>query len=76
MEKWAAIRQLNEQGYGKRRIARMLGVSRNTVKRALKGEDVPKYERSILPAKKTDPFQDTIKQMLSRKRIHWDKDPV
>ncbi|TES86288.1 IS21 family transposase, partial [Candidatus Aerophobetes bacterium] len=34
------MRQLNRQGYGKRTIARMLGVSRNTVKRALKEEDI------------------------------------
>jgi len=68
MGKWAAIRQLNERGYGKRTIARMLGVSRNTVKRALKQEDVPKYERKKLPAKKTDPFQDIIKEML------WEKE--
>jgi len=67
MEKWAAIRQLNEQGYGKRTIARMLGVSRNTVKRALKQEDVPKYERKKLPVKKIDPFQDVVKKMF------WEK---
>lgn len=52
MEKWAAIRQLNEQGYGKRRIARMLGVSRNTVKRALKGEDVPNMSAAYFPLKR------------------------
>jgi len=67
MEKWAAIRQLNEQRYGKRTIARMLGVSRNTVKRALKQEDVPKYERKKLPVKKIDPFQDVVKKMF------WEK---
>lgn len=32
MQKWAAIREFKERGFGKKTIARMLGVSRNTVK--------------------------------------------
>ncbi len=54
MRQWAAIRQLEKQGFGKRTIARMLGISRNTVRRALKQEDIPKYERKKLPVKKVD----------------------
>lgn len=69
MQKWAAIRQLKEQGYSKRAIARMLGISRNTVKRALKQEDIPRYERKKLPVKVIDPFQDTIKEMLFQKKF-------
>jgi len=68
MEKWAAIRQLNEQGYGKRTIARMLGISRNTVKKALKQENIPKYERKKLPLKKIDPFCEAVKEMLWEKK--------
>lgn len=75
MEKWAAIRQLDEQGYG-RTIARMLGISRNTVKKALKQENIPKYERKKLPLKKIDPFCEVVKEMLSRKGIYWDKDLI
>jgi len=68
MEKWAAIRQLNKQKYGKRAIARMLGVSRNTVKKALREENIPKYERKKLPVNKIDPFHESIKEML------WEKE--
>ena len=68
MQQWAAIRQLNEQGYGKRTIARMLGISRNAVRRVLKQEDIPRYERKIFPVKKADPFQGLIKEML------WEKE--
>lgn len=70
MQKWAAIRELNEQGYGKRTIARMLGVSRNTVKRVLKQEDIPKYERQKLPSKKIDPFLEIAKEMF------WEKEYI
>ncbi len=69
MEKWVTIRQLDKRGYGKRTIARMLGVSRNTVKRALKEEDIPKYERKKLPERKIDPFKETIKKMLWEKKF-------
>jgi len=62
MGKWTAIKQLNEQGYGKRAIARMLGVSRNTVKEALKQEDVPKYEHQKSSADK--PSLESDKELL------------
>lgn len=68
MQQWAAIRQLEKQGFGKRTITRMLGISRNTVRRALKQEDIPKYERKKLPVKKVDPFQGMVKEML------WEKE--
>lgn len=69
MQKWAAIRQLGEQKYGKREIARMLGGSRNTVKRALKQEELPKYRRTKFPVKKIDPFSRAVKEMLWKKKF-------
>jgi DNA invertase Pin-like site-specific DNA recombinase len=45
MGQWAAIRQLEKQGFGKRTIARMLGISRNTVRRTLKQEEMQKTKR-------------------------------
>jgi len=69
MQQWATIRQLGQQKYGKREIARMLGVSRNTVKRALGQEDVPKYRRTKFPVKKIDPFSRVVKDMLWKKKF-------
>ncbi len=66
---WSAIRQLYEQGYGKRRIARMLGVSRNTVRKAIEQEDTSTYQRRVHPVKKTDPFEDLIKEMFWEKKF-------
>jgi len=47
MEDWVTIKNLKKRnpGLGTRKIARLLGLSRNTVKRALCGDDPPRYER-------------------------------
>jgi len=62
MEQWAAIRWLEKQGFRKRTIPRTLGISRTTVRRALKQEDIPKYERKKLPV------QEIVKETL------WEKE--
>jgi transposase len=45
VEQWHAIRCLHQRGYSRRRIARELGLSRNTVNRALDGSEAPAYSR-------------------------------
>ena len=46
VEDWAEIRRLHRaEGLPIRQIARVLGISRNTVKAALKSERPPRYER-------------------------------
>ena len=51
MEDWVSIKNLRAKNsdLGTRKIAELLGVSRNTVKKALASEDAPKY-RSTTPA--------------------------
>ncbi len=53
MEDWITIRNMKKRnpGMGTRKIAEKLGLSRNTVKNALKSEDAPKYNREtyIIP---------------------------
>jgi len=47
MDDWARIRQLFSTGkHSKREIARLAGVSRGTVDRALESDRVPKYQRA------------------------------
>jgi transposase len=47
VEDWAEIRRLSRsEGLPIKMIARMLGVSRNTVKAALRGDPPPRYERA------------------------------
>ena len=46
MENWAEIRRLHRgEGMPIKAIARRLGISRNTVKRALGSDEPPRYER-------------------------------
>ena len=45
MEDWVTIRHLKKKNpnVGTRELARMLGISRNTVKKALKSDELPLY---------------------------------
>jgi transposase len=69
MEGWATIRYLYAQGKGIRAIGKELGVARKTVRRALRAEATPKYERSRRPNPKLDPFCPTIRELYFRKHL-------
>jgi excisionase family DNA binding protein len=60
-EEAVEIRVLSRQGKSIREIARMLNVSRNTVRRYLRQEGLPRYQRRARPGK-----LDQYKQSLSR----------
>jgi len=63
LEEWVDIRSMRNNGYSIRRIARELGISRNTVKKALGMVSSPKYERKPMPSK-LDPFRDYLKKRI------------
>jgi transposase len=65
LEDWALIRRLySGEGLAKVEIARQLGISRNTVAKAIASADPPEYSRP--PAPKTfDPFEQQVRQLLS-----------
>lgn len=70
MEDWVTIKNLKKHNpkLGTRQIARLLGVSRNTVKKALQRNEVPEYKRqkkiSVL-----EPFRDIISEMSNVKKF-------
>lgn len=68
-KEWSDIRTLFKEGYGKKTIARKLGISRNTVRRALASEDPPKYVRKKQKVKKIDHFKEKIHYMYFEKKI-------
>ena len=63
MEAWTTIRYLHAQGKGKKAIARELGVSRNTVRRALAREGPPRYQRAPRLNEQLAPFSEAIERM-------------
>lgn len=65
VEDWAEIRRLHRsEGMPIKAIARVLGVGRNTVRRALAAEGPPKYQR---PARgsKVDAYEAAIRELLA-----------
>ena len=83
VEDWAEIRRLHRaENMPIKAIARMLGISRNTVRAALASDAPPKYERA--PAgSAVDAFEPRIRELLQAyptmpatviaERVGWDR---
>ena len=71
MEDWVTTRHLKSKKpeMGTRKIADLLGVSRNTVRRALKNSLGPEYKRTLKPSPDLAPFYDLIDQYYWRRRF-------
>jgi transposase len=64
VRRWAEIRRMKEvEGLSIHDIARRTGHDRNTVRRALRREGPPRYQRPTRPSK-LDPFKDEIHGLL------------
>jgi len=64
MEDWVSIKNIRAKNpkLGTRKIAELLGISRNTVKKALKSDNAPKYKRSVQINEHVAPFEGFIKE--------------
>lgn len=69
-EEAVEIRVLRRQGRSIREIARMLEVSRNTVRRYVRGEELPRYERAARPSK-LDPYKHYIAERVKAAAPQW-----
>ena len=69
MEAWTTIRYLHAQGLGIRAIGRELSVSRKAVRRALRSEGVPRYQRSARPNPQLVPFEARIQELYFREHL-------
>ena len=65
MEDWALIRRLAAEGVPKMRIAARLGISRNTVDRAVASTEPPRYERAPVVATAFTPFEEQVRALLA-----------
>lgn len=69
VEIWTTIRTLHNEGYGKKRIAKILGISVNTVRRALKDDTPPCYRRTKTGDCKILPYLEKIREMYLEKKL-------
>jgi len=64
VERWAELRREHfVRRVSIKELARRYGIDRNTVRRALRAEQPPRYERPPRPSK-LDPFKDEIHELL------------
>jgi Helix-turn-helix domain len=69
-EEAVEIRVLRRQGKSIREIARLLEVSRNTVRRYLRSEGLPCYERGVQPSK-LDPYKQYLQERVKAAAPDW-----
>jgi transposase len=70
VERAVEIRVLSRQGKSTREIARMLEVSRNTVRRYLRGNGLPHYERGVRP-RKLDRYTQYLAERVKAAAPEW-----
>ncbi|WP_419737466.1 IS21 family transposase [Pseudomonas sp. COR18] len=71
-EQSVEIRVLARQGMGIKTIARTLGLSRNTVRKYLRGEaESPRYTGRAARPEKLDPFKAYLQERVEAARPHW-----
>jgi transposase len=70
VEEAVEIQVLSRQGKSVRAIARTLGVSRNTVRRYLRSDGLPHYERGARPGK-LDQFKHYIAERVTAAAPEW-----
>lgn len=68
MYKWQQIKVLKTQGMGVKRIAKKLGISKNTVRKYLRSTDPPEFKVREYE-KMLDSYEGDIKEMLSKEYI-------
>lgn len=66
VEDWVDIRSMYKQGYTIKGVAREFGISRNTVRKALREDQSPRYTPQKPRASKLDPYKDYLKARLEK----------
>ena len=72
MEDWVSIKNIKAKNpkLGTRKIAELLGISRNTVKKALRSDEAPSYNKGIDKINKhIEPFEDFIKEAFLKRKL-------
>jgi len=69
VNQWSIIRNLAREGYSKKAISRMLGISRNTVRKALSSDEPPQYNRQDKIDILIAPYKEQIDLMYIEKEL-------
>jgi transposase len=71
MEDWVTIRNLKKRNpkLGSREIAKLMGISRNTVRSALRSEGGPQYDRQVKVNGDIAPFREYIYEKIFVKKL-------
>ena len=69
VEAWTTIRYRHAQGLGIRAIARELNLSRKAVRRALRTEGVPHYQRPARPNPQLVPYEARIRALYFQEHL-------
>ena len=70
-EGYVDIQVLHRQGMSIRGIARELGVSRNTVRRYLRADQIPEFKVCRSRPSKLDPFKDYLQRRVAAAHPNW-----
>lgn len=71
LEGYVDIRVLHRQGQSIKAIARELGVSRNTVRKYLRTDQVPEFNRCSTRPSKLDPFKGYLQDRVAAAHPDW-----
>lgn len=71
LEESMTIQIMYKQGYSKKRIARELGISINTVRKYIDNDNQPSYSKRAQKPMKLDPYRAYIKKRLEDAHPHW-----
>ena len=71
MEDWVSVKNIRAKNpkLGTRKIGELLGISRNTVKKALSSDEAPKYKRGTQINKQIEPFEGFIKESFLKTKL-------
>lgn len=69
MEEWVTIRLLHSKGKSIREISRELKISRNTIRKALRSNKIPKYNKNKQRKSVLDDYRKDIERMLYKEKF-------
>ncbi len=71
LEDWVTIKNLKKRNpkLGTRKIAQLMGLSKNTVKSALRSDNATRYERKVEVNSDIKPFENYIWQGLTQRHL-------